>query len=322
MEILYGLDGLRRLPHGSVITIGNYDGVHRGHQHLLAACRNLHAQHAHPAIAVVTFEPHPLTVIKPELAPPRLSPSAVKESLLCAQGVDYLVVLPPEPRVLNLTAEQFWALLRDDVRPSWIVEGSTFNFGKNRAGTIDRLREWAAPTSVRVHVMDGLRAVLLDLSIVTVNSSLVRWLLSHGRARDAAICLGHPYILQGQVVEGHRRGRTLGMPTANVDCGDQLVPADGVYAGRIRIGDAPYAVALSIGTMPTFGENRRQVEAHLIGFDGDLYGQTIAVEMLDWVRDQRRFANIDLLKHQMYKDLRFCAERLSLDPAREIATTT
>jgi riboflavin kinase / FMN adenylyltransferase len=303
MQVIEGLDGLRRLAPGAVMSIGNFDGFHLGHRHILETAKRLRAGHPAARIAVVTFEPHPLTVLRPAAAPARLSPLALKRSLLESAGVEDLIILPPGRQVLDLTAEQFWAILRDDTRPAHLIEGPDFSFGKDRAGTIARLREWCAGTAVQLQVIDPVRVALLDLQVVPVSSSLIRWLIRHGRARDAAICLGRPYALQGHVVEGYRRGRTIGVPTANLDTLDQLLPADGVYAGRCEIDGDTYAAAVSIGIAPTFGESRRQVEAHLIGFEGDLYGRTIQLELIDWTRDQMRFIGVDALKSQLSRDI-------------------
>jgi riboflavin kinase/FMN adenylyltransferase len=318
MRVMEGLEGLRRLPPGAVLSIGNFDGMHRGHAHILSICRDLACQTG-GAVAVVTFEPHPLTVLRPQQAPPRLTPAPLKQRLLADAGVDFLVVLAPEPAVLNLTAEQFWGILRDEVRPSGLVEGDSFSFGKGRGGTVDKLRQWAAGTSVRLEVVAPLRIALLDMSVVPASSSIVRWLVGHGRMRDAAIVLGRPYILEGPVVRGHQRGAGIGMPTANLDCREQLVPADGVYAGRCAVNGRTWPAAVSIGTMPTFGANARQVEAHLVGFEGDLYGRRIVLEVLDWLRDQRRFGGIDALKAKMALDVAEVLDRMDQDVARPIA---
>lgn len=320
LTVLDGLQGLAAVPPGSVVSVGNFDGIHLGHERILATARELKSKSGASAVVVVTFEPHPTTVLRPEAAPPRLTPPALKRSLLAGRGVDVLVNLPPTPEVLGLTAELFWELLRDRVRPSHLVEGSTFLFGKDRKGTVQRLAEWAAGTPVRLHVIEPVSVPLLDMQIAPVSSSLVRWLLFNGRVRDAAICLGRPYVLEGLVVKGYQRGRSIGMPTANVDCGEQLVPEDGVYAARCVVGGRGYATALSIGTMPTFGNDlKRQVEAHLIGFDGDLYGQVLRVELVDWLRGQKKFAGVQALKAQMRRDLEETLSRQSLDPARPVA---
>jgi riboflavin kinase/FMN adenylyltransferase len=278
-----------------VISVGNFDGVHRGHAEILARATALRDGTPGAKLAVVTFEPHPLTVLRPEAVPPRLSTAALKRDLLAKAGADVLVVLPPSPEVLNLAAEDFWAILRDEVRPAHMVEGGTFNFGKGRRGTIERLREWSEGTGVHLHVVPPVAVPLLDMRLMPVSSSLIRWLLANGRVRDAGICLARPYALEGEVIRGHERGRAIGVPTANLDCPEQMVPADGVYAGRCTVDGRTYPVALSIGTMPTFGENRRQVEAHLLNFSGDLYGRRLSVEVTDWVRDQWKFNGVEPL---------------------------
>lgn len=324
MQIRHGLDGLRSLPPGAVLSIGNYDGIHLGHRKLLELATATRAT-AGGRLAVVTFEPHPLTVLKPELAPPRLTSPAAKQALLEQAGVDDYIVLPPSPEVLNLSAEQFWTLLRDQVKPSHLIEGSTFNFGKGRGGNIDRLREWSHGSGIQLDIARPVSAVLLDLSIVPVSSSLIRWLLANGRVRDAAICLGRPYALRGSVIKGFGRGKQLGVPTANLKCDDQLIPADGVYAARCTIDGEPFATAVSIGSLPTFEHRQFQVEAHVIDFtpagsNTDLYDQTLEVELLDWVREQRKFPGVDALKHQIECDIETVRSRAALDPTRAIAT--
>jgi riboflavin kinase/FMN adenylyltransferase len=318
--VLEGLDGLAAVPAGAVVSVGNFDGVHLGHERILATARELKARGGAPAIAVVTFEPHPTTVLRPEAAPPRLTPPPLKAALLAGRGVDVLVNLPPSREVLGLSAEQFWDILRTRVRPSHLVEGNTFNFGRDRGGNVQRLAGWCAEAGVQLHVVEPVSVPLLDLQVAPVSSSLVRWLLFNGRVRDAAICLGRPYLLSGTVVKGYQRGRTIGVPTANLDCGEQMVPDDGVYAARCAVAGRTYPTALSVGAMPTFGADlKRQVEAHLIGFDGDLYGQSIQVELVDWLRGQKTFAGVDALKAQMRRDLADTVERHALDPARPIA---
>ena len=301
MRVVEGLSGLRELPPGMVVSVGNFDGVHLGHARILSTAQQVCTNC--PGIAVVTFEPHPFTVLRPEKAPPRLTPPPIKRELLARAGVATLVELPPAREVLDLTAEQFWQILRDEVRPSHLVEGESFTFGKGRGGTIQALRTWCDEANIPLHVIEPVTVPLLDLHVVPVSSSLVRWLVYHGRVRDAAICLGRGYELEGEVISGARRGRTIGIPTANLRCEDQLIPADGVYAGRCAVDGRTYAAAVSIGTNPTFGQHPRSVEAHLIGFDGDLYGRAMRVELLDWQREQWKFRSVDDLKAQLARDL-------------------
>lgn len=319
MNVYEGIDGLRALPPGSVMSIGNFDGMHLGHARILETMRSLGDATPGARLAIATFEPHPLTVIRPQLAPPRLTPPAVKRKLLDQDGVDDLVILPPTSQVLDLTAEQFWAILRDEVRPTHLVEGSTFNFGKNRGGTIESLRAWSAQSHVQLHTIPGVEVPLLDLHVVPVSSTLIRWLISYGRMRDAAICLGRPYALQGNVIRGHARGRQIGVPTANLAVLDQLIPSEGVYAGQSTIEGQTYPAAISIGTNPTFGDDQQQVEAHLIGFSGDLYDRVIEVEITGRLREQCRFDGVESLKRQIDRDLALTRDAASRSPARQIA---
>jgi riboflavin kinase/FMN adenylyltransferase len=319
MRLLHGLDGLKLIPPGTAVTVGNFDGLHLGHQKILSVASDSGRA---AGVTVVTFEPHPLTILRPNQVPPRLTPEAIKHELLQSLGVKYLVCIPPTTDVLNLTAESFWAMIKGGLRPAHMIEGTTFNFGKNRTGTIDRLREWTAASDVKLHVVDPLHVPLMDLHVPAVSSSLVRWLLVHGRARDAAVCLGRPYALRGVVVRGFQRGRTIGIPTVNLDVGRQLVPGDGVYVGRIAVDGVPYPAAVSIGNLPTFDDGRFQLEAHLIGYSGDLYGRVLDLEILDWVRDQMRYPSIDLLKARLAIDLDWIGRRAGLDASRPIAMAT
>jgi len=319
MKTLEGLTGLRELAPGAVVSIGNFDGVHRGHRVLLERAGALKAATGAAGVAVVTFEPHPLTVLRPRSAPPRLTPPHIKRELLAAAGVDELVVLPPSREILDLTAEQFWHIIRHDARPSHLVEGNSFSFGKGRGGNIDRLRQWTVESDIRLHVLEPVTVALVDMLVVPVSSSVIRWLLEQGRVRDAAICLGRGYALEGPVVKGAGRGRELGIPTANLKCDQQLIPDDGVYAGRCTIEGRTRAAAVSIGTNPTFGDNPRTVEAHLVGFEGDLYGRTLRLELVDWQRDQWIFPNVHALKVQIDSDIRETLARSTADPSRAIA---
>lgn len=315
MQIAYGLDGLRQLPPAAALSIGNFDGLHVGHA---AIVRRLGELAPGGAIAVATFEPHPLTVLRPHLAPPRLTPAPLKRRLLASMGVTHLVELPPTPEVLNLSAEAFWRILRDDVRPAHLVEGPTFNFGKDRGGNVGKLIEWSRGGAIGVHILRPKEAALLDCSLVEISSTLIRFLVANGRVRDAGLCLDRPYTLAGRVVHGFHRGRELGTPTANLQIDDQLIPADGVYAGRCVVDERSYPAAVSIGSNPTFGDPRIQVEAHLLDFSGDLYDQTIEVELLDWIRDQRKYAGAELLIQQIRADVAETRRVVARPPARSL----
>lgn len=305
MQRWEGLAGLTGLPAGAVLSIGNFDGVHTGHQAILRAM----LADGRPT-AVVTFEPHPLTVLRPDLVPPRLTPLAMKERLLADLGISHLVLLPPSSDVLGLTAIEFWEILRDRVRPSRIVEGQSFNFGRDRGGTIEKLIDWSVGTGISVERRPA-HAVRVGEADIVVSSSVIRGLLLEGRVEEAAACLGRDYVMEGFVVQGFQRGRTIGVPTANLQIDDQLVPAEGVYAGRVSIGDRSFAAAISIGNTPTFEAQRRQIEVHVIGYSGDLYGQRLAVEVAGRLRGQVKFPSIDALKAQLSADI-LVAQQIAL----------
>jgi len=214
-----------------------------------------------------------------------------------------VLLLKPEPSVLGMPAQDFWLTIRDQLRPNHLIEGPTFRFGKGAAGTVRSLAQWTVGSGVMLHLVPSVDTTLLNMEMSRVSSTLTRFLIANGRVRDAALCLGRACTLSGTVVEGYQRGRTIGVPTANLDVGEQMIPADGVYTARCTVAGQTYPTALSIGTTPTFaGPQRRQIEAHLIGFNGNLYGQTIDIEVIDWLRDQRKFSSVDGLKHQLADD--------------------
>lgn len=296
-----GLDALRSAPAGCVMSIGNFDGLHVGHRQILRVAR-ARADARRVPLVLVTFEPHPLTVLRPNVAPPRLSQPATKPAALEALGVDHLIVLPPSPDVLNTSAEAFYELLRS-AGVAEIVEGRDFNFGKGRGGTIERLREWTTRDGITLTTVPDVEVRLTDLSIVAMRSSLIRWLLLHGRVRDAAIGLGSPYVLEGVVVPGEQRGRTIGFPTVNLACGEQLLPAEGVYAAATTIDGKRYAVALSIGTKPHFDGVGVAVEGYILDFTGDLYGRSLRVEVIEWLREQEKYPSLDVFLEQLNRDV-------------------
>ncbi|MFN4243054.1 MAG: riboflavin biosynthesis protein RibF [Tepidisphaerales bacterium] len=312
------VDQLRTLPPGSVVTIGNFDGVHLGHRALLAHARDEARRRGTVAVAV-TFDPHPMAVLRPESAPLRLTPLDLKVELLQSAGADEVVVLPPSQDILSLEAEDFFALLSRDARVAHLVEGESFCFGRNRRGTVDVLRAWTRDAGMGLTVLPSVEVGLLDRIRVPVSSSLIRTLAGYGRVRDAGICLGGPLFLVGRVVEGQRRGRQLGFPTANLDCTGNVVPGDGVYAARVRLAGETFAAAVHVGPVPTFGVGQRQVEVHLLGFSGDLYGQTLRVEVIDYLRDLRKFASLDALKARLSVD---CAQAARLAELPDLLAPT
>lgn len=300
----------------SVITIGNFDGVHAGHAALIRRARAL-ADAAGDATRVVAlaFDPHPLTRLRPGSAPAVLTPFERRRALLLGAGCDLVQRLVPSDELLSMTPEAFVERVLLPLSPIAVVEGADFRFGKDRAGSVETLREIGARRGFAVHVVEPVEVVLEDHQVVPASSSLVRWLLSHGRVRDAAAVLGRAHEVEGVVVPGDRRGRTLGIPTANVRT-EGLVPGDGVYACAAGLPDGSrHPAAVNIGERPTFAGRARTVEAHVIGWSppgwaperaapapGE-YGWPIRLEFVAWLRDQMQFSSPAALVEQVRRDV-------------------
>ncbi|MFA9477493.1 riboflavin biosynthesis protein RibF [Phycisphaerales bacterium AB-hyl4] len=290
----------------TILSIGNFDGVHRGHQAILAHARQLAAPHAAEVVAL-TFDPHPARTLRPGTEPPRLTSVHEKVDRLRAAGADRVVVLEPTSAMLGQSPQQFIGKLVDDYAPIAIVEGPDFRFGKARVGDLNMLRELGKQHGYETHVVPSVEVTLGDWRSAIVSSSLVRWLVGRGRVLDAHRCLGAPFELTGPVATGEQRGRTINVPTANLDpaaYSDHIVPADGVYAGLAVTPDAQtHPAALSVGVKPTFGQRQRVVEAHLLDYTGNLYGETITLRFTRWLRDQYRYPNLDMLTRQLHRDI-------------------
>lgn len=303
MDVFCGLETLEPPLSRSVLTIGNFDGVHRAHQQIIAQA-GLFAANTGGRVAVLTFEPHPLTVVAPTKAPARLMPLEEKLRCIAAAGADVAVVARSDPALLGLEAERFVEeVIRRRFAPTHIVEGPSFGFGRGRRGTAELLRALAAGFGCEVHIVSPVTVQVDEGETLLVSSSLIRGLIRDGKVRRAAMCLGRPYALFGEVVHGEHRGRTLSFPTANLAVAEQLIPGDGVYAGWAVTDAGRFASAISIGMTPTFGGGARRVEAHLLGFDGDLYGRPMRLEFDRPLRGQRAFESGAALRAQLERDV-------------------
>ncbi|HNQ23715.1 MAG TPA: bifunctional riboflavin kinase/FAD synthetase [Phycisphaerae bacterium] len=302
MKVYHGIETLEPPLSQCVLTVGNFDGVHRAHQQLIAQA-GLFAANTGGPVVVLTFEPHPLSVVRAAQAPPRLSLPEQKLGYLADAGADITVVARSEPALLGMEPEDFVeTVLVRRLHPTHMVEGPSFGFGRGRRGNAELLQRLGQRHGFQVHVVEPVTVQVDQGETVMVSSSLIRRLLEQGKVHRAALCLGRPYTLMGTVSSGARRGRKLGFPTANVDVTEQLLPGDGVYAGRVVVGDRPYRAAVSIGTRVTFGPGQRQLEAYLLDFQGDLYGQVLGVELHRWLREQRRFESPPELVEQLQRD--------------------
>jgi len=286
------------LYRGGYVSIGNFDGVHRGHQEIAQHLAARSHSEGVPAV-VLTFDPHPLALLRPGHVPPSLTTLKQKAELLEQAGVTCVIAYPTDKDLLQLTPAEFVdSILVSQLAAKGIVEGPNFCFGKDRKGDIETLRELCRDRKILLEVAEtvgGARAM--------VSSSTIRSLVASGQIAAAATLLGHPYRIEGAVVAGARRGQQIGFPTANITGIETLLPADGVYAGLAAVGEREFAAAINVGPNPTFHETARKVEVHLIDFSGDLYGQTLAVDLVDRVRDVRKFASREELVDQIRNDV-------------------
>jgi riboflavin kinase / FMN adenylyltransferase len=288
---------------GGAVTLGNFDGVHSGHQAIIAATVLQARAAGGPAVAV-TFDPHPLQILRPEQFQPVLTTVPQRAELLRIYGADHVVVLPTSPALLQFSPTEFFEqVVRDRLAARTVVEGFNFRFGKDREGSTETLAAMCAAAGLVFQLVPP-----LTLAEQPVSSSRVRRELEQGRVRAAAELLGRPYQISGTVVQGERRGQTLGFPTANLAQIGTLIPGDGVYAARAALATQSWPAAVNIGPNPTFGEQVRKVEAHLIGFQGELYGQKLTVDLLDRLRDTLRFAGAAELSSQLRADVAKAAD--------------
>jgi riboflavin kinase/FMN adenylyltransferase len=280
------------------VAIGNFDGVHLGHarivERLIAKARAVGG-----AAVVFTFDPHPVRLLRPAEAPAPLTWTDRKMELLVELGVDSMIAYPTDQALLDLTPREFFdRIVREQLDARAIVEGPNFFFGRDRAGTIDVLRQYTAETGIALEIVEP---VQVDGEFVS--SSRVRKLLAEGQLEAAAHMLTRPYRIRGMVTHGAGRGAKLGFPTANVDAVDTLLPAAGVYAGRGIYQGQTYPAAINLGPNPTFGEQALKVEVHLIGLDEQIYHQPLEVDFLARLRDIRSFSGIEALKQQLQQDV-------------------
>jgi riboflavin kinase/FMN adenylyltransferase len=284
------------------VAIGNFDGVHRGHQALVRTARAL-ARDAGGEAAVLTFDPHPAHFFAPHLAPPMIAPLERRLELLAEAGADVVVIETFDAAFAAIEADAFVAtVLGRELGARHVVVGYDFSFGHGRHGTPALLTTLGHSLGLGVTVVP---AVMADGLVCS--STKIREFVLEGRVDGARLLLGRPFEITGEVVRGAGRGRGLGIPTANLRPEGELLPRTGIYAAFAhKIGEGTRAVAaVSIGTNPTFvpGGNEITVEAHLLDFDGDLYGARLRLELLARLRDERRFASVDELMVQIRNDI-------------------
>jgi riboflavin kinase/FMN adenylyltransferase len=287
-----------------VLALGNFDGLHRGHQKIIDRVKRGAAEHGGSPMAM-TFDPHPPRIVRPDKAPPLLMTKAQRLDALHRAGIQCVAVVRFTRELSQWDPETFVrTVLVDWLRVSEVWVGANFLFGHDRAGNFTSLRTLGQRYGFRADKIDPVR-----YKDFVVSSTRVRRLIAEGRLDEAGALLGHPYSIDGTIVEGRRRGREIGFPTANMHTDNELLPPHGVYATTMTIDGIVHAGLTNIGTRPTFGETGTTVETHLLGWSGDLYGRSVRLGFVLRLRDERRFEDEDALKAQIEADQRR-AERL------------
>ena len=301
MRIHHHWQGLAPEARGASVAMGNFDGVHLGHQSVIDLARRPARDSGMP-LGIVTFEPHPRQVFTPDAPPFRLMNPEARANRLAKLGVQHLYELPFDRALAALTPEAFARdVLADGLGIRHVVVGSDFCFGKGRAGRAADLQALG-----QAHGFDVTIAPLLSVAGTEVSSTAIRQALTEGRPRDAAAMLGHWHRIEGEVIHGEKRGRDLGYPTANMSVDGLHLPRLGVYAVKVDILTGPQAGphigAASLGVRPMFGVNRPNLETFLFDFKGDLYGQHLSVAFVDYLRPELKFDGLEALITQMDAD--------------------
>ena len=307
MEVFQGIENIQRSLKNPVLTIGNFDGVHRGHQALFRKAREW-ADELRGVSIVLTFNPHPLQVLAPDQGLVFITPHERKLELIALCSIDVAIVVPFNMEFARMSASDFVkVLLVDRIAPKAIVVGEDYRFGSGREGDTHYLQRMGVQYGFRVETVSG-----VELDGTVVSSTLIRQLIQEGDLPAANSLLGRFYEVSGPVVPGHQRGgRLLGFPTANISIGSQAPPKLGVYAVRVQVGETIYGGAANVGYNPTFGGTELSIEAFLFDFNENLYDRFIRVYFLERLRDEKRFSGPDELATQIHKDVAKAKEILS-----------
>jgi len=296
MQILRNVDRSLSIPH-PVMTIGNFDGVHLGHQALLRKVIE-DAESRRGASVVLTFDPHPLKILAPRVAPRLLLTRRDKMGLLRDAGIALTIIQRFTPSFCNLAGEEFIRRYVSGIGARSLWVGRDFRFGKGRAGTVDDLLAWGPRAGFEVKIIEEVVG-----STTRISSSRIRDLIETGNVNMAQRFLGRYHFIVGRVVQGHRRGRKLGFPTANLLSESEVVPIDGIYATFVEFGGRRFPSVTSIGWNPTFGKGPKTIETHILGFDGNAYGRRVRLFFVDRIRGEKKFESVELLVAQIRQDI-------------------
>jgi riboflavin kinase/FMN adenylyltransferase len=282
-----------------LLTIGVFDGVHLGHRHLISKLKELAGKQGNLS-GVITFSQHPQEVLSPKTRLPSLTGLEQRLALLEDEGIDIVIPLPFTPQLANLSPKQFLSLLKEYLKMKGLVVGPDFALGKGRQGDINALRKLGQEMDFSLTVVPP-----MTIDGETVSSTAIRKALAEGDIKRAQKLLGRPFRLQGRVGSGDKRGIKLGFPTANLEVEPgQALPAGGVYACRAYINSQSYPAMTNIGTRPTFGGGPRLIEVYLLDYNGDLYGHELAIDIIERLRDEKKFDTPEQLIEQIAEDVK------------------
>ncbi|GAB4484667.1 MAG: bifunctional riboflavin kinase/FAD synthetase [Thermodesulfovibrionales bacterium] len=307
MILITELSQLKQPLPGSVVTLGNFDGIHLGHQELIRMIIR-RAQETGALSVVVTFRPHPLKILAPEKCPPLISIYEEKIRLIEQLGVDVLVKIPFSREFSSMSSRDFaQKILHDLLQAREIFVGYNYRFGRGREGTVQTLRHYGEEFGFLVNEVGQ-----ISLNGEEVSSSRVRALLAAGDVEHAGRLLGRPYAITGVVVKGDGRGKTIGHPTANIAAKHEIIPANGVYAVKVLVRERLYDGVVNIGVRPTFETGRRTIEAFIFDFNEDVYGEEMTVSFYGKIREEVKFADASQLRERIGQDIREARTILSL----------
>ena len=306
MEIIRGLHALKASYKDTVLTIGNYDGMHIGHQKILSNVTKRAAEIKGTSM-LMTFDPHPMKVLAPERDVKLLITPGEKERLIDSMGVDVLLYVDFTKEFSGMLPEEFiQEILIRKIRVREIIVGSNYAFGKNKKGTVDLLRRWGEKCGFGVTAVRN-----AEVRGQIVSSSSIRSLLQKGAVRDVSKFLGRVYSIEGVVIKGKGRGqKILHVPTANITTPVEIAPKEGVYAVRVGLEGAVYDGVANIGKNPTFGNSQVSYEVHLLDFSGNLLGENIRIYFIDRLRNEKTFPNVMSLENQIKDDIKLAREIL------------
>lgn len=298
MQIFYDLDSVSESLLGGAISIGKFDGIHLGHALIIHRLKN-HAGRLGASSMILTFDPPPISVLRPDLNVKPICTLQRKIELIESFGVDAIIVLKATKDFLFQSAETFFfGTLSDLLKARVVVEGRNFTFGRDRIGNADTIQSYGRWGNIEVDIVDS-----VQLGETVVSSSGIRKMLADGKIEQVNELMPFPYQMRGQVVAGDQRGRTLGFPTANLAEIETIIPKPGVYACLAHVGDQEYYATANIGSNPTFDVFGDKVEVFLHDFNGNLYEKELRIDMLSFQRDIQRFESKDALIAQMQRDI-------------------